>query len=115
MFSQANGYSWLTTLLATVTVTPQNTAGIGGGLTVTPAGQTAFPGLTNADLSGGPYHQIFSTTGGLTVLGENSSKQAVVIGGRSGSITTQVPEPTSLALVGLALAGIALSAKRKRA
>ena len=115
LFSQANGYSWLTTLLGTITVTAQNTGGIGTGLSTTLAGQAAFPGLTNQDLSSGPFHQKFTNTGGLTVLGVNSGKEAVIIGGRTGSITTQVPEPTSLALVGLALAGVAVSIKRKRA
>ena len=115
LFSQANGYSWLTTLLGTITVTAQNTGGIGSGISTTPAGQAAFPGLTNQDLSSGPYHQKFTNTGGLTVLGVNANNEAVIIGGRTGSITTQVPEPTSLALVGLALAGVAVSIKRKRA
>ncbi len=115
LFSQANGYSWLTTLVNGVSVTPQNTGGIGTGLTKTAAGNAAFPGLTNADLSSGPFHQRFTSVGGLTVLAVNSGNEAVIIGGVSGSITSQVPEPTSLALVGLALAGIAFSVKRKRA
>lgn len=115
LFSQANGYSWLTTLVSGVSVTPNNTGGIGSGLTKTAAGNAAFPGLTNADLSTGPFHQRFTTVGGLTVLAVDSNNDAVILGGVSGSITSQVPEPTSLALVGLALAGIAFSVKRKRA
>ena len=114
LFSQANGYSWLSTLIAGVTVSNNQQSG----LAITPAGMAAFPGLTNANLSSGPYHENFKNFGGLTVLATGINANSgldVIIGGATGSITTQVPEPTSLALVGLALAGIALSAKRKRA
>ena len=118
LFSQANGYSWLSTLVSGITVSPQNTGGISQGMAITPAGTAAFPGLTNQDLGTGPYHQSFSNFGSLTVLATGTGNQSgldVILGGRSGSITTQVPEPTSLALVGLALAGVAVSIKRKRA
>ena len=118
LFSQANGYSWLSTLVSGITVSPQNTGGIATGMAMTAAGTAAFPGLTNQDLGTGPYHQTFSNYGSLTLLAtgiNNNSGLDVILGGRSGSITTQVPEPTSLALVGLALAGIAFSVKRKRA
>ncbi len=118
LFSQANGYSWLSTLISGITVSPQNTGGISSGMAMTAAGTAAFPGLTNQDLGTGPYHQSFSNFGSLTVLATGINNQSgldVILGGRSGSITTQVPEPTSLALVGLALAGIAFSVKRKRA
>jgi len=118
LFSQANGYSWLSTLVAGITVSAQDTGGIASGLAMTAAGTAAFPGLTNQDLGTGPYHQSFSNYGSLTLLATGINNQSgldVILGGVSGSITTQVPEPTSLALVGLALAGIAFSAKRKRA
>lgn len=118
LFSQANGYSWLSTLVSGITVSPQNTSGIDQGLAITAAGTAAFPGLTNADLGSGPYHQAFSNFGSLTVLATGISGNSglnVILGGTTGSITSNVPEPTSLALVGLALAGLAVSAKRKRA
>ena len=118
LFSQANGYSWLSTLISGITVSPQNTGGLGTGMAMTAAGTAAFPGLSNQDLGTGPYHQSFSNFGSLTVLAtgiNNNSGLDVILGGRSGSITSQVPEPTSLALVGLVLAGIAFSIKRKRA
>lgn len=114
LFSQANGYSWLNALLPSLGVTLlQDT-----GLAVTAAGATAFPGLTNADLSSGPWHNYFTNVGALNVFATstNGSNQSVIIGAVTGSITNpgRIPEPTTVALVGLALLGAA-AARRKGA
>ena len=119
LFSQANGYSWLSTLVPGLSVINES----GSLLSVTPAGTAAFPGLSNADLSSGPWHNTFLNTGSLSVfataadVGASSFGRAVVIGGATGSITNpgNVPEPASLALVALALAAAGTAAKRKRA
>jgi len=119
LFSQANGYSWLSALVAGVTFTDVGTSGDTSALAMTAAGTAAFPGLTNTDLSAGPWHGYFSNIGALTDLADSASGgnagKSVIIGGATGAITTQVPEPASLALVGLALAAAAAAVKRKRA
>ena len=52
LFSQSNGYGWVSALVPGLAdVSASNT-----GLALTPAGNAAFPGLTNADLSAGPWH-----------------------------------------------------------
>ena len=112
LFSQANGYQWLTALLPSVTVTDESNSGI----SLTAAGNANFPGLTNADLSSGPYHNRFNNFGAIPVLGtSNRNGQAIIIGGAVGSITKPgtVPEPGSLMLVGVGLLGL-LSAYRKK-
>lgn len=117
LFSQANGYSWLGSLVPGLQVTTDS----GSNLAVTAAGTTAFPGLTNADLSSGPWHNSFLNTGALQIFATSADAgstfgRAVVIGG-IGSITNPgtVPEPGTLALLGVALAAAAVVSKRKTA
>ncbi len=53
-------YGWLSSLFTGLTVVPtsQNPTNI----QLTASGQAIFPGLTNADLSGGPWHNYFAGT-----------------------------------------------------
>lgn len=112
LFSQANGYAWLTALLPAVTVTDEFATGI----LLTVAGNAAFPGLNNADLSAGPYHNRFNNFSPISTLGTGSTtRNAIIIGGTGGSITNQVPEPGVLALMGLGLAGLGFARRRKTA
>ncbi|MDX1634497.1 MAG: PEP-CTERM sorting domain-containing protein [Marinobacter sp.] len=114
LFSQANGYDWLSALLPSVTTSGEFQTGI----TLTAAGQAAFPGLTNADLSAGPHHNSFDNFSPLSSLGVNSNGNTIIIGSAGGSITNpeppaSVPEPGTLALFGLGLAGLSLVRRRK--
>jgi hypothetical protein len=118
LFSQANGYGWVSALLPTLGVTNiQNT-----GLALTAAGAAAFPGLTNADLSAGPWHNYFTNTGGLPVLATSTQAQtlgqAVIIGASGGTVTdpdppmTGVPDGGSFVIVYLALGSLIIAFRR---
>lgn len=106
LFSQSNGYAWVNTLLPTLTIVN----GGGNGANLTAAGSAAFPGLTNADLTGGPRHNRFDNVGGLTVLATDNTGVAVIIGTSGGSILNpgiSVPEPSTLAIFALGIMGLA--------
>lgn len=115
LFSQANGYAWLTALLPAVTVTGESSTGI----SLTAEGNAAFPGLTNAHLSAGPFHNRFDNFSPIPTLGtSNATGHAIIIGGTGGSITNPgnpIPEPGVMALMGLGLAGLALARRCKQA
>jgi hypothetical protein len=123
LFSQANGYQWLSALIPTLTV-----VGTGGsGIDLTAAGISAFPGLTNADLSAGPWHNYFTGFAPLGSFG-NSGTNAIIIGaagqgtpgggtggtitnpGGTGTGTGTVPVPASILLI---VGGIALMTFRQ--
>lgn len=104
LFSLGNSYTWLSALLPGIVITP---GGSGNPISLTPAGNAAFPGLTNADLSTGPWHYDFSgNLGGLSVLftsdvgGQNPIRNVGIGGGAGTSIVTQVPEPATMAVFG---------------
>lgn len=110
LFSQANGYGWVSALLPTLTVNPLQSTG----LFLTPAGNSAFPGLNNGDLSSGPYHNYFTNTGALPILAVNSAQQAVILGAAGGTVTNPqgVPDSGSFAVIYIALAGMMLGFRR---
>ena len=111
LFSQSNGYGWVASLLPGLTVTGEFTTGI----SLTAAGNAAFPGLTNADLSAGPYHNRFDNFGGLSVFGtSNATSNAIIIGAAGGSVTNPTPIPTPAPIALLAGGLIALGFVRRR-
>ena len=128
--TSSSGYGWLTALLPGLNF---HTSGIAnsGSLSLTAAGNTAFPTLTNTDVSNAtPWHVWFDgSLGGLSTLVTGpifgatgaQSPGSVVIGGGAGTVIVcggpngppcPTPEPASLPL--LALGGAALLASRMR-
>ena len=134
---QANssiGYGWLTTLLPGLVV-----QGDSGGpdfdensLSLTAAGNAAFPGLTNADMTNAtPWHAWFSGNfGGLQVLATGpifsdlggQFPGAVVLGGGADAVVScggpndppcPTPEPDGLPLFGLGMLGLAYGLRRR--
>ena len=126
LFSQGESgtgaYGWLTTLIPGIVATDVGGGGIGTDISLTAAGTVAFPGLSNADLSGAdPWHGYFSgNLGGLSVLGtalDGNNTRNVIIGGGAGTVigcgqagqpACPTPEPASLPLIAIAIAGVAM-------
>ncbi|MBI5692629.1 MAG: hypothetical protein HZC55_21320 [Verrucomicrobia bacterium] len=115
LFSQANGYQWLSALVPGLTVVNNQSTG----LALTPTGTTAFPGLNNGDLSAGPWHNYFTNYGALPVLANSTAliggqTQAVILGASGGSVTAPtVPDGGSLVLIYAGLATLAFVFRRK--
>jgi len=112
-------YGWLSALLPALTFDTVQRSG----LFLTPDGTAAFPGLTDSDLSAGPYHGTWTGgLGGLSVLFDNTAGDGGLvagIGSGGGSITNpggpgRLPEPSALALLGLGLVGIGFAQYRRR-
>ncbi|HKU63839.1 MAG TPA: PEP-CTERM sorting domain-containing protein [Rhizomicrobium sp.] len=115
LFSQASQLGWLSALVPGIAITP---GGAGTGLVLTPDGNTAFPGLTNADISTGPWHAEFGNYSPLFLLAEDTTGRDVIIGAGAGSITDPeppvgVPEPLTMSLFGAGLVGAAALRRRK--
>jgi uncharacterized repeat protein (TIGR01451 family) len=100
LFSHGSCYGWLSALVPGLTTVD---GGSSGDLSKTPAGEAAFPGVTNEDFNAGPWHNHFEGNfGGLDILVTSSNRQdaagnpaAVVIGGGQVSLTER---PADLAI-----------------
>jgi Ca2+-binding RTX toxin-like protein len=98
LMSHGTCYPWLTALLPTVTTVD---GGGSGDLFLTPEGQAAFPGLSDADINAGPWHNHFEGDfGGLQVLARSNAVDdsagndaAVILGGSAVDIVPPPPPP----------------------
>ena len=117
LFAQASDLGWLAALIPGIVTVDIGTGGDASALLLTAAGTAAFPGLTNGDLSSGPWHHYFTGYSPLSLLAESTGGFDVVIGGVGGSITDPgpvgVPEPLTVTLFGAGLAGAAALRRRK--
>jgi hypothetical protein len=120
LLSHTHGYGWLSALVPGLTVVDDSDTGI----TLTAAGNANFPGLTNADLSTGPYHNYFTNTGPVPVLGVGEAGtrlagRAVIIGGVGGSVTNPgnpgaVPEPATWAMMLFGFGAVGYSMRSRK-
>lgn len=122
-------YGWLSTLIPGIVITQHSGSGVSSALSLTADGNAAFPGLTNADLSTGPWHTDFSgSLGGLNILATAPDNQGVtrnvILGGGAGTVIgcgqegqpacpSVIPEPASMLLFGLGGLGAAFVRRRK--
>lgn len=82
-FDCQTAYGWLTVVLPGIVVAEGCTV---DGAMLTPLGQAAFPGLSDADIQAGPCHNHFEGDfGGLGVLARDGEGRAFILGGGSGT------------------------------
>lgn len=84
--SGSTAYGWLTALIPGVSFPSGCSSST---LTLTVAGQLAFPGLTNANIQSGPCHNNFQNHG-LTVLAMDGSNREIIIGGAAVILPGQI-------------------------
>ncbi len=89
-------------------------AGTAQGYTLTAAGQTLFPGLTDSDMND-PSHNSFGAVGGLTVIDIDANGVATTLAGnvqiRNGGF---VPEPGTVSLMALSLIGLVATQRARQ-
>lgn len=93
LLAHVGDYTWLTALLPSIVV--DTTCEADPGATLTTAGSTAFPTLTDADINAGPCHASFSGDfGGLSVLANDASVPPLpfILGGGGGTTFNGTPQ-----------------------
>lgn len=114
--SGATAYGWLTAVIPGITVTDIGGGGTSATLSLTAAGSSAFPGLTNGDLNNAtPWHNHFGgNLGSLSVLATAANPtRNVIIGGGAGTVIVDVPEPGTILLFAFGLLGLGVMMRRR--